>query len=135
MNATPRQRYMTRMMIAIVAYGISIVAAGIAIETRQAGAALAFALAIVPGLAVTGMFYALGMYIIELKDEFMRMLLVRQQLIAMGFTMSLAALWGFLEEFGQVEHIPGFWIVVLWAVGTLLGALSNRMSHGSWGPC
>ena len=61
MNATPRQRYMTRMMIAMVAYGISIVAAGIAIETRQAGVALAFALAIVPGLAVTGMFYALGM--------------------------------------------------------------------------
>ena len=135
MNATPRQRYMTRMMIAMVAYGISIVAAGIAIETRQAGAALAFALAIVPGLAVTGMFYALGMYIIELKDEFLRMLLVRQNLIATAFAMSIVVVWGFLEGFGLVGHVAGYLIVVLWAAGLFIGAVSNRITHGSWGLC
>jgi hypothetical protein len=75
------------------------------------------------------------MLIIEQTDEFIRMLLIRQNLIATAFAMSIVVIWGFLESFGFVRHVPGYLIVVLWAAGMGIGAVSNRITHGSWGQC
>ena len=135
MGATPRRRYFNRMMAAVLAYGLSIALASTVIQRHEVTGPLALAAAAVPGLAIIGMFWALGLYIVELKDEFMRMLLVRQHLIAMGFTMSVASVWGFLEMFGQVERVDTFWIVIVWAFGTVVGGLANRITHGTWGEC
>ena len=104
---------------------------------RDVGVArpLAFAVALVPGLAIAAMFYNTLSMIAATTDEFMRMLAVRQQLIAAGFALALASVWGTLEMFDLVPHAEAFYIVVLWAVGLFVGQLSNRITHGTWGEC
>ena len=92
-------------------------------------------LGLLPGLAVIGVFYAIGMLIVETKDEFVRMLIVRQVLYGTGIALSLATMWGFLENFGLVEHIEAFWIAVLWFFGFGIGALINRIKYGTSGEC
>jgi hypothetical protein len=133
-NAVAR-RYMRRMTVSMVAYVGSLLAAVYLIQIRNVSGAPAWALAFVPGLAAVGMLYAVARLIQEQTDEFLRMLLVRQNMIATGFALSLATVWGFLEMFGLVPHVEAFYIIVLWAFGSLVGAVSNRITHGSWGSC
>jgi hypothetical protein len=91
--------------------------------------------ALVPGLAIAAMFYNTLSMITATTDEFMRMLAVRQQLIAAGFALALASVWGTLEMFELVAHAAAFYIVVLWAIGLFVGQLANRITHGVWGEC
>jgi len=60
---------------------------------------------------------------------------VRQHLIAAGFAMSVASVWGTLEMFELVPHVGAFYIVLLWAVGIFVGMIVNRTTHGVWGQC
>jgi len=128
------RRYMVRVGVAMAVYVASLYAANNLIG--DAPKAVDFLLAVIPGLATAGLFWAVAMFILETKDEFMRMLLVRMQLIAMGFAMSVFCVWGYLQEFGLAPNLEGHVaIIVLWAVGQLVGTVSNRITHGTWGEC
>ena len=129
------RRYMIRVAVAMTVYVLGLIGANYLIENELVAGPLAWAVAVLPGLAIAAVFYAVGMLILEQKDEFLRMLLIRQNLIATGFAMSVVVVWGFLEGFGLVGHVAGDLIVVLWAVGLVVGAVSNRITHGSWGQC
>ena len=131
----PARRYAIRITVTMTVYVVSLLAATYLIERAGVAGPLAWGLALLPGLAIAGMFYSVGMFMLEQKDEFIRMLLVRQNLIATAFAMSVVVTWGFLEGFELVGHHPGYYIVVLWAFGLLLGAVSNRITYGSWGSC
>jgi hypothetical protein len=131
----PIRRYMVRITAAMTVYIVGLIGANYLIENELVSGPLAWAAALLPGLAIASVFYAVGMLILEQKDEFIRMLLIRQNLIATAFAMSIVVVWGFLEGFGLVDHVAGYLIVVLWAVGLVIGAVSNRITHGSWGQC
>ncbi len=90
-------------------------------------------LAVLPGLAIIGIFWAIGRLIVEQKDEFLRMLVVRQSLIATGLTMSAASIWGFLESANVVAHADAYWWAVVWFFGFGVGAIANRIQYGTWG--
>ena len=80
--------------------------------------AAAYFVAIFPALPIIGIFGALGRYLVEEQDEYVRMLMVRQALWASGFALSLATVWGFLENFGLVGHADGYYDrdrLVFWA--------------------
>ncbi|MBD2843073.1 hypothetical protein [Erythrobacter rubeus] len=94
---------------------------------------LKFALALLPGLAICGIFWAIGRLIVEEKDEFMRMLVVRQALVATSVALSAATVWGFLESADVVPHVDAYWWAVAWFFGLFLGALANRVQYGTWG--
>jgi len=96
---------------------------------------LAYAVALIPGLATIGLFWSTGRMIVETEDEFMRMLAVRQQLIGVGFAMAAACVWGTLEVFRLVPHVEAFYIMVLWSIGVFIGLVANRITHGVWGQC
>jgi hypothetical protein len=131
----PVRRYMRRIAVAMAVYIVELLAANYLIARALVSGPLAWTVAVLPGLAIAGVFYSVGMLIIEQTDEFIRMLLIRQNLIATAFAMSIVVIWGFLESFGFVRHVPGYLIVVLWAAGMGIGAVSNRITHGSWGQC
>ena len=68
-----------------------------------------------------------------MSDEFQKMLLVRQSLIATGLTMAIVSIYGFLENFGVAPHVDAFWWPIVWFGGLAVGALANKIKFGTIG--
>lgn len=130
-----RRRYILRILFTT---GLYIAFLSVALRLIERGGVTgvpAYLLAALPGLAIIGMFWAIGRLLIEMKDEYLRMLLVRQTLIATAFALSIASVWGFLELFDLVPHVPAFYLAVLWFAGLGVGQLYNRVTLGPGGGC
>ena len=97
--------------------------------------ALTIVLAVLPGLAIMGIFWSIARLMVEEQDEFIRMLIVRQSLIATGLALSVASVWGFLEAYGVAPHIDSYWVAVLWFFGLGVGAVANKVQYGAVGEC
>lgn len=130
-----QRRYTIRIAIAMLAYMLTLFLAISLIRSGQAVGTLAWILAILPGLCVAAVFWAVGRLLVEETDEYLRMLLVRQVLIATGLTLSIVTVYGFLENFGLVNHIDGFYVAVIWFAGLGVGAFINRLTLGNSGGC
>ncbi len=87
---------------------------------------VAVVVALLPALPLVGMIVAMARLIIDTQDEYQRMLHVRQMLVATGFTLAVCSVWGFLEEFGLVMHLPAYWTFVLWCGGLAIGTIYNE---------
>jgi hypothetical protein len=129
------RRYLVRLFTAMAIYMASLFAAKYLIKHQLVGGWAVWPLALLPGLSVVGAFYAVGMLIIEQKDEYMRMLLVRQTLVASAFALAIATVWGFLENFGLVGHVDAFYWAIFWFIGLGVGSIVNRLTMGTWGGC
>ena len=132
-SSIPNRRFLVRLGSSTTVLGLFLVAAKYLIGQGLVGGPLVWVLALIPGFALASMFYAVGMLIIEQKDEFIRMLVVRQLIIGTGIALSFAAFWGFLEKFGLVDHIYPFYFVFAFFGGFGFGGLVNRITHGAWG--
>ncbi|MEL7197985.1 MAG: hypothetical protein AAGL10_06690 [Pseudomonadota bacterium] len=128
-----QKRYIKRIAIATSLYMVAMGLLVWVMNTDDPSPALRFGLALLPGFAVIGVFWAIGRLIVEEQDEFIRMLVVRQSLIATGFALSLASVWGFLETAGVVPHADAYWWPVMWFLGLAIGAVANRLEYGAWG--
>src|SRR3982751_4688041 len=92
-----------------------------------------YVVAILPALPIVGIFVAIGRYLVEEQDEYVRMLMVRQILWASGFTLSVATVWGFLDNFDLVGHADGYYIVIVWFFGLGIGGVVNKFTLGEGG--
>jgi hypothetical protein len=129
------KRYNLRLILLSLLYGAFLIPAVYGFKHHLVSGPVAWLVAILPALPLIGIFAAMGRYLVEEQDEYVRMLLVRQMLWAMGFTMSCATVWGFLDNFGLVRHVDGYWIVVLWYFGQGIGACVNRVTLGARVAC
>ena len=89
--------------------------------------------AMLPAIPIIGFFAAMGRYLVEERDEYIRLLLVRQVLWASGFSLSLATIWGFLDSFDLVGHADGYYVVIAWFFGLGIGSLVNKYTLGDGG--
>ncbi len=132
-RAPATHRYLTRMALTMAFYLITLFMAEHFIEQRGVTGALAVLLALLPGLSFAGVIWIFGALIVEEKDEFYRLLYVRQGLIATGVSFTLAAIWGFLETYKIVEPVAAFWWPTIWCVGIGIGAIANKIKYGTFG--
>ncbi|WNO53259.1 hypothetical protein [Stakelama saccharophila] len=87
----------------------------------------AMSVAVLPALPLVGVIVAIGRLILDEKDEYQRVLHVRQMLVATGFMLAVCSIWGFMESFGQVPHVPAYWAFIIWCGGLGLGTVYNEM--------
>ena len=127
------RRYLKRLAIAMTCYMATLFLAITQVRDGHLTGPLAWLLALLPGLSVAGVFWAIGRLLVEEPDEYQRMLLVRQVLVATGFTLTIVTVYGFLENFGLVSHIDGFYVAILWFIGLAIGSFFNRLTLGVWG--
>ena len=127
------KRYNWRVIWLSLAYAIFLLPAVYGFKHQLIPGGFKYLVAVLPALPIVGLFFAMGRYLVEEQDEYVRMLMVRQSLWASGFTLSLATVWGFLDNFGLVGHIDGYWIVVVWYFGLAIGALVNKFTLGASG--
>ena len=135
-NSPAWKRYNWRVVWLSLLYAIFLVGAVYGFKHHLVPGQLKYFVAILPALPIIGVFGAIGRYLVEEQDEYVRMLMVRQTLWASAFTLSIATIWGFLDNFGLVGHVDGYWIAVLWFFGLGLGGLYNKLTLGhSGGGC
>lgn len=127
------KRYNWRAVWLSLAYAIFLIAAVYGFKHRLIPGALTYPVAILPALPIIGLFAAMGRYLVEEQDEYVRMLMVRQTLWASGFALSGATIWGFLESFDLVGHVDGYYIVIAWYFGLGIGSVVNKLTLGDGG--
>jgi hypothetical protein len=119
------KRYTRRLFATILVYVLTLVAVNWWFRHAPPAGALAYVAGVLPALPIAAIFVVIGRLFLEMQDEYVRMLLIRQSLVATGFALSVATGWGFLEEFGLVPHVAGYWVAVLWFSGLGLGGAVN----------
>jgi uncharacterized membrane protein len=126
-TSSANRAYMRRFIPMMLLYVVCLLGA-VWLDKRIAPTgALAIALAILPALPLIGVVWALGRLLVEEKDEYLRSLTVRQFIIATGFMLSVTSVWGFLDDFGQVPHMPMYWAFIIWCAGLGGGTLVNEI--------
>ena len=127
------KRYNYRTIWISLAYAVFLIGAVYGFKHHLIGGPLRYVVALLPALPIVGLFVAMGRYLIEEQDEFVRMLMVRQTLWASGFALSCATIWGFLENFDLVGHVDGYYVVIAWYFGLAIGGLANKLTLGEGG--
>jgi drug/metabolite transporter (DMT)-like permease len=124
-----QRRYNRRVLGLSLAYAAALI--GVSLVFRDSGPSgpVAWALALLPALPLVGIFIAMGRYLVEEKDEYLRSVVTRQSLIASGFMLIVTTCWGFLQSFGQLPHADFYWAAILWFGGLGLGSCVNRLAR------
>jgi hypothetical protein len=133
LRTTAWKRYNMRIIWLSLLYAAFLIPAVYGFKHHLIAGPVAWIVAVLPAIPIIGIFGAMGRYLAEEQDEYVRMLMVRQMLWAMGFTLSVATIWGFLDNFGLVGHVDGYWIVVVWYFGQSIGAIVNKLTLGGGG--
>jgi uncharacterized membrane protein len=129
------KRYNWRIIWLSLLYAAFLLPAVYGFKHQLVPHSVAYLVAILPALPIIGFFGAIGRYLVEEQDEYFRMLMVRQTLWASAFTLSIATTWGFLDNFRLVDHVDGYWIVVVWYFGLALGGIYNKLMLGTSARC
>lgn len=127
------KRYNQRAILLSLLYIIFLFVAVYGFNRELLHGPAAYVAAVLPALPIIGIFAAMGRYLVEERDEYVRMLMVRQSLWATAFALSLATIYGFLETFELVGHIDAYYVAVLWFGGLGIGALINKLTLGDGG--
>jgi hypothetical protein len=124
------RRYNRATIALSILYVAFLFGAEIAIGRQGLSGPAAYLVAILPALPIIGIFAAIGRYLVEEGDEYVRMLQVRQTLVASGLALSVATAWGFLESFDLAPHFDAYWLAVIWFAGLGVGACVNKLLVG-----
>jgi hypothetical protein len=128
-------RYNWRVVWLSLLYAIFLIGSVYGFKHKLFAGPLAYLVALLPALPIIGIFGAMGRYLVEEQDEYVRMLMVRQTLWASGFALSVATVWGFLENFGLVQHVDAYSVAIVWFFGLGIGSLINKLTLGAAAGC
>ena len=130
------RRYVIRIAALMSFYLVALLGASFAFRADLVSGPPAYALAVLPALPIIGVFWAVMRLLVEEPDEFLRLLMVRQTLIATGFCLTVMTIWEFLQNFDLVAPgNGGFGAAFFWFMGLGVGALYNKLTVGTVGSC
>ena len=128
------RRYLVRLFVLMTIYLVVLFAAVWTFRHGPPLGLLAWPLAIAPALPIVGVFWAVMRLLVEEKDEYLRMLFVRQALIATAFCLTVTTIWEFLQNFDLVPAgNGGFGAAFFWFVGLGIGGIANKLTFGDAG--
>ena len=114
-SASPAgRRSMARFIPSMIGYTAALFAAVWLINRDMVSGWTLYAVAVAPALFILGVIWAMGMYLVEETDEYIRMRLVRAMMVATGVTLAIASVWGFLEQLADLAHVPAYYGFVIW---------------------
>lgn len=129
------RRYLTRLAVLMVVYVVCIFSAGYLFRHNPPSGVAAYALAVLPGLPIIGVVWAIMRLIIEETDEYLRLVYVKENLFATGFCLTVMTVWEFLQNYHLVSNDShGFGTSFVWFVGLGIGAIYVRLVRGE-GTC
>jgi len=129
-NRSPAmRRYNHRVIGLALAYAGALFGVTFLFRDSDLGGPTAWALALLPALPLVGIFIAMGRYLVEESDEYLRAVETRKSLVATGFMLIVTTCWGFLQSFGQVPHVDLYWAAIVWFAGLGVGGCVGRFAR------
>jgi hypothetical protein len=124
-------RYTRRMMVIAAVYVAGVMLASLLIDRDAPLGVVTIGLTLIPGLAILAAIGAIGRFLTELADEYLRMLEVRKAMTATGFTLAITSVWGLLEFYSaSLPRLPVFYVFPIWCGGLFVGQIANRFIFG-----
>ena len=123
-----QRRYNRRVLGLSLAYAGALIGVSLVFRDHPPTGPVAWALALLPALPLVGIFIAMGRYLVEEGDEYLRAVESRKALIATGFMLIVTTCWGFLQSFDQVPRVDFYWAAIIWFGGLGLGGCANRLA-------
>ncbi|MGB5483847.1 MAG: hypothetical protein WBM93_05040 [Parasphingorhabdus sp.] len=116
-------RYLKRMMLVTIVYIGGVFLAEFLFDRYTLSGVAAVGVALVPAAGALGFIWAIGRYLLEEEDEYVRMRETQKFLMATGFMMVIVTVYGFLEQYDLVPHVPAYYAFVIWCLGLGVAAL------------
>ncbi|HWU94492.1 MAG TPA: hypothetical protein VN029_02770 [Sphingomonas sp.] len=123
-----QKRYTLSVMLLMAGYVLILLGVVAYHDNHPLHGPFGYVAGLLPALPVIGVFFVLGRYLVEERDEYLRFQVTRQALVATGFAMSIATAWGFLENFGLVPHVYAYYAAILWFAGLGVGSCVNKLA-------
>ncbi|HEU0098327.1 MAG TPA: hypothetical protein VFQ67_06075 [Allosphingosinicella sp.] len=124
-----QRRYNRRVLGLSLAYAGALIGVSFVFRSSPPSGPLAWALALLPALPLVGIVVAMGRYLVEESDEYLRSVESRKALVATGFMLIVTTCWGFLQTFDQLPRVDFYWAAILWFFGLGLGGCVNRLAR------
>lgn len=118
--------YNRRVLAAAMTYVVALFAGIGIVRYFDPPAVVRVLTAIAVALPVIFMIRAMALLLREETDEYLRVRLIEQSLIATGFLLTVATLYGFLNTFDLAPRLDAWAAVPLWAVGLGIGRLFRK---------
>lgn len=116
-NKSPAvRRYMRRYIPAMVVYVAVIFGVSWIFNRFAPTGPLAWILALAPAVPILFVIAALGLYLKEEADEFVRGMMIESMLWGIGVIMAVMTVWGFLELYAKAPHLSAFWAFPLFCI-------------------
>ena len=105
-----RARYQIRFFTAMAIYVVALLSVTWIFRHLHPGGFTAFVLALLPALPIIAIVIVAGLYIREETDEVEKKKALSSEAMiwAVGATLSIATLWGFLEDFGLAPRVDSY---------------------------
>lgn len=108
------KRYMFRLTGFMLAYvGVLIGGLSLARGNQHLPTSAAIALALLTALPICGVFWAIYRLLVETDDEYQRLLLTKQTLLATALMLVVVTIWQFLEVYDVLATGPQ-WVGAIW---------------------
>lgn len=115
-STPPYARYVRGTLTAMIYYVVAIVAVVLVADRNLLSGIWLYMLAAQPGGAIAIQIWVTLRYLRE-ADEYVRTLLAKRLIVAAMGAMAIMTVWGFLETFAGVVHIPGWYVyLVMWGL-------------------
>jgi MFS family permease len=128
-----RLRYRRRTLVGSAVYIAAATVATWLIPDDAPPSVGSIALAIAASAGVLTWIWAMARFLIEIDDEYQRMLQVRAILVATGLTLAVTSMWGMVELFTTAPRLPVFFVFPIWCLGLAVGGLFNKLTTGDTG--
>jgi phosphotransferase system glucose/maltose/N-acetylglucosamine-specific IIC component len=120
--------YLLRFGISMTAYVVVLVAVDVYFHHNAPEGPLRYLLAVLPAIPILGVIHAMGRYLVEEPDEYVRAQAIRAVLRALGLTLAAATAWGFIENFAGGPQIPMYYVFVVFCAA--MGLMRCWLSLG-----
>ena len=123
------RRYLWRFTPAMIAYVILILSVTAWLKgPHPPSGGLLYAAAVAPALPLLVVIWAMGRYLVEETDEYLRARQVQSILWGAGVMLAVATVWGFLESVGGVPHAPAYYAFIVFCVAMGVAQCSRKLA-------
>ena len=132
-NGPAGRRYLQRFTPAMVACVVAILGVTWWVRHAPPTGPLLYAAAVLPALPLLVVIWAMGRYLVEETDEYLRARQVQSILWGAGVTLAIATVWGFLESYADVPHAPAYYAFIVFCaamgVAQCAAKLADRLGE------